>query len=109
VNNLTIPNIDDKTNRDYLRKATELGDAICIDEKQDQAPVEVEASPRNVHGFKWVMVISSNLSSTFFCSLDNTTVADVQPRIVIASNDVTGVNWLGVGFVQYSEWHLWSS
>ena len=61
-------------------------------------PVEKEPSPRDVHGFKWVIVVASILSSTFLFSLDNTIVADVQPAIFQRFGEIETLSWLGVSF-----------
>jgi hypothetical protein len=68
-----------------------------VDEKQLSAPAEV--FPRDVHGWKWALVVISILSSIFLFSLDNTIVADIQPAIVETFGDVGKLPWLSVGFL----------
>lgn len=64
------------------------------------APVHQESvSPRNVHGLKWVLVVLSIPSSTFLFSLDNTVVADVQPKIIERFGEISKLPWLAVSFV----------
>ncbi|KAH8907861.1 MFS general substrate transporter [Coniochaeta sp. PMI_546] len=75
-------------NSDRLEK----GDAYNGNEKS------TPESPRSVHGVKWVLVIVALLSSLFLYSLDNTVVANVQPKVVETFNRVDLVPWLGVSF-----------
>ena len=56
-------------------------------------------SPRNIVGAKWAVVVVAILSSTFLFALDNTVVADVQPRIVIEFGSVSQIAWLSVAFI----------
>lgn len=56
-------------------------------------------SPRNVNGWKWIIVVFSILSSTFLFALDNTVVADVQPQLVLQFNSVGQIAWLSVAFI----------
>jgi MFS family permease len=60
---------------------------------------EADASPRNVHGFIWVLVVVAILSSIFLYSLDNTVVADITPTAVNEFGDVFKLPWLSVGFL----------
>lgn len=72
-------------------------DIELADEKQITAPEEV--SPRDVHGWKWALVVISILSSIFLFSLDNTIVADIQPAIVETFGDLDKLPWLSVAFL----------
>ncbi|KAF4635653.1 hypothetical protein G7Y89_g2452 [Cudoniella acicularis] len=47
----------------------------------------------------WVLIVATIMSSTFLFSLDNTIIADVQPKIVEVLGDVGKLSWLGVAFV----------
>ena len=61
---------------------------------------EPATSPRDVHGFKWVLVVVAILSSTFLFALDNTVVADVQPAIIgTFPNSIAKLPWLSVAFL----------
>lgn len=74
------------------------GNGDFVDEKQ--LPLAEQASPRDVHGWKWTLVVISILSSIFLFSLDNTIVADVQPAIVKEfNNDVQRLPWVSVSFL----------
>ncbi|CAD6441947.1 2f7a18d7-e586-4b93-8b0c-640762a50d6d [Sclerotinia trifoliorum] len=57
-------------------------------------------SPRDIHGWKWFLVISAILSTTLLYSLDNTIVADLQPSIVesYGSTEISKLSWLGVSY-----------
>jgi len=48
---------------------------------------------------QWVLIVATIISSTFLFSLDNTIIADVQPKIVEAFGEVGELSWLGVAFV----------
>ncbi|KAL8729269.1 MAG: hypothetical protein Q9166_004890 [cf. Caloplaca sp. 2 TL-2023] len=61
-------------------------------------PDEKASPARHVHGWKWVIVVISILSSTFLFSLDNTIVADVQPAIFKRFGEIETLSWLGVSF-----------
>lgn len=62
------------------------------------SPSEKENSPRDIHGWKWAMVVIATLSTTFLWALDNTIVADIQPAIIRSFNSVEKLPWLGVAF-----------
>ena len=51
------------------------------DSMEESGTPEKAPPPRDVHGWKWSIVVSSILASTFLFSLDNTIVADVQPAV----------------------------
>ncbi|KAA8644348.1 hypothetical protein EYZ11_001643 [Aspergillus tanneri] len=54
--------------------------------------------PRKVTGFKWVLVIFSILSAIFLFALDNTIVADVQPKIIDSFGEINKLPWISVAF-----------
>jgi Major Facilitator Superfamily len=88
--------VDEKAGQNNLERTSVSGNGEA-DEKQISPPEEV--SPRNVHGWKWTLVVISILSSIFLFSLDNTIVADIQPAIVETFGDVGKLPWLSVGFL----------
>ncbi|TVY33310.1 Efflux pump [Lachnellula subtilissima] len=57
---------------------------------------------RQIHGFKWVLVISSVLTSTFLFGLDTTIVADIQPAIISEFNAIKKLPWISVAFLLLS-------
>ncbi|KAI9676065.1 MAG: hypothetical protein M1817_000808 [Caeruleum heppii] len=61
-------------------------------------PAAAPASPRDIHGWKWVLAIVSILSSAFLFALDNSIVADIQPAIVARFGDIEKLPWLSVTF-----------
>jgi hypothetical protein len=93
------PAVDEKGTQDHFERTSISGkvDIDIADEKQ--LPPAEQASPRDVHGWKWALVVISILSSIFLFSLDNTIVADVQPAIVEDFGDVARLPWLSVGFL----------
>lgn len=73
------------------------GDAAFAEKALE--PLESTASPRDVHGIRWVLAVSSVLASAFIFALDNTIVADVQPAIVERFGEVNKLPWLSVAFL----------
>ncbi|KAH8585515.1 major facilitator superfamily domain-containing protein [Bisporella sp. PMI_857] len=47
----------------------------------------------------WIIIVTTILSSTFLFSLDNTIIADIQPKIIEKFGEVGKLSWLGVAFV----------
>ena len=76
---------------------SENGDTATA-EKAEVAPGE-QKSPRDIHGIKWTLAVSSILASAFLFALDNTIVADVQPAIVKRFGEVNKLPWLSVAFL----------
>jgi len=70
-----------------------------LDLEKLSPPVEEEAPPRDITGWKWILVVLSILSSTFLFALDNTIVADIQPAIVLHFDDISNLTWLSVSFL----------
>ena len=54
---------------------------------------------RQITGVRWVVMVTSVLSSVFLYSLDNTIVADIQPDIVKALGEIQKLPWLSVAFL----------
>ena len=54
---------------------------------------------RKITGIKWLLVVISILSSTFLFALDNTVVADVEPKIVDRFGEIQKLPWLPIGFL----------
>ncbi|KAK2759174.1 hypothetical protein FQN54_003274 [Arachnomyces sp. PD_36] len=61
--------------------------------------VDTNASPREIHGLLWFLVVIAILSSIFLYSLDNTIVADISPAVVNRFGDTVKLPWLSVGFL----------
>jgi len=58
-----------------------------------------KSSPRAVTGWRWALAVSAILSSLFLFALDNTIVADIQPAIVEAFDNIGKLSWLGVALL----------
>ncbi|QIW98976.1 hypothetical protein AMS68_004494 [Peltaster fructicola] len=67
--------------------------------QHDEAIEASTASPRQIHGLKWFLVVLATLTSTLIYALDNTIVADIVPAIVNDFNSSDQLPWLSVGFV----------
>ncbi|KAK0107417.1 hypothetical protein ONS96_003235 [Cadophora gregata f. sp. sojae] len=85
--------------RDVSENTSVAGLDEIDQEKQQAATPTEEAPPRDITGWKWIVVVLSILSSTFLFALDNTIVADVQPVIVREFNSVSKLSWLSVSFL----------
>ena len=72
-------------------------DGSVADEKAP--PGDQSQQVREITGIKWVLVVVSILSSTFLYALDNTVVADVQPKIVDRFGQIQKLPWLPIAFL----------
>jgi hypothetical protein len=90
VDEKAVPNNSERT-------SISGGNGEVADEKQLSSPEDV--SPRDVHGWKWSLVVIAILSSIFLFSLDNTVVADIQAPIAETYGEVDKLPWLSVGFL----------
>ena len=54
---------------------------------------------RKITGIRWFLVVISILSSTFLFALDNTVVADVEPKIVERFGQIQKLPWLPIAFL----------
>ena len=63
------------------------------------APKGEEDSPREISGWKWVVVVVAIYSSQFLFALDNTIVANIQPTIVEDFDAVSKLSWISVAFL----------
>lgn len=57
------------------------------------------ASPREIHGIKWVVVCVSIYISCMMYGLDMTIAADVQATIIVQFDSVDRLAWVGSGFL----------
>lgn len=88
---LAPPHKDDNDLSDFTS-------ATGVDEEKVPQP-EQEVPPRDIGGWRWIVVVLAILSSTFLFALDNTIVADVQPVIVEHFDSVSKLSWLSVAFL----------
>ena len=59
---------------------------------------QVSKNVRNMKQATWICVVLSLLSSIFLFALDNTIVADVQPRIIYTLGDIDKLPWVSVSY-----------
>ncbi|KAI4243442.1 MAG: hypothetical protein L6R40_003444 [Gallowayella cf. fulva] len=57
------------------------------------------ASPRTIHGMKWLLVVVAILSSILLYALDTTITADVIPNVIDDLGQASKLAWLSVGFL----------
>ncbi|MCJ1386659.1 hypothetical protein MMC17_009785 [Xylographa soralifera] len=60
--------------------------------------VQNNKSPRDLHGIIWVLVVVAVLWADFLVALDNTIVADVQPKILLDLGEIDKLPWVSVAF-----------
>ncbi|KAI2486050.1 putative MFS transporter [Pyrenophora tritici-repentis] len=64
----------------------------------DIATTAENSSPRNIHGWKWVITYAAMLSTTLLFALDNTIIAILQPVIINDFGHPELLVWIGTGF-----------
>ncbi|KZF22064.1 MFS general substrate transporter [Xylona heveae TC161] len=73
------------------------GDSAQAEKGVTEQPAE--EPPRKVKGWVWFTVVLAILSSCFLFALDNTIVADVQPKIIERFGNIGKLPWLSVAFM----------
>ena len=73
-------------------------DQTGLKDVEDQPTSTPPSSPRNMEPWAWILLITSVLSSIFLFALDNTIVADVQPRVVKELGEIDKLPWISVAF-----------
>lgn len=72
------------------------------DEKLTPPNPDAEPSPgpgvRNMGKISWILVLISILSAVFLFALDNTVVADIQPKIINLFGEIEKLPWASVAF-----------
>ena len=66
---------------------------------EESPPGDESKQVRSVTGIRCILVVLSILSSTFLFALDNTVVADVQPKIVDRFGQIQKLPWLPIAFL----------
>ena len=69
------------------------------DANEKAPPGDPPKQVRAVTGIKWFMTVSSILSSSFLYALDQTVVADVEPKIVERFGEIQKLPWLPIAFL----------
>ena len=67
---------------------------VAVSDDEPKPPT----SPRNVHGFVWVLVVTSVLMANFLFATDNTIAANIQPAVVKDFASLDKLAWLPIGF-----------
>ena len=70
-----------------------------IADEKSSPPKDQPEQVRQITGIRWFLVVFAILSSTFLFALDNTVVADVQPKIVDRFGQIQKLPWLSVSFL----------
>ncbi|KAL9052028.1 MAG: hypothetical protein Q9162_005647 [Coniocarpon cinnabarinum] len=74
--------------------------SIDHNEDAEKAPLGItDERPRgDMRAVVWFLVAASVFSATFLFALDNTIVADVQPKVIESFGEVTKLPWISVAF-----------
>ena len=67
-------------------------------EKGPTESAEDEVPPRDMKPIVWFLVAASVFSAVFLFALDNTIVADVQPKVIESFGEVSKLPWISVAF-----------
>jgi hypothetical protein len=80
---------------------TESTTATALDreEKSVEKTESLQKPPRNIVGWKWIVVVLAIYSSQFLFALDQTIVANVQPVIVEQFHSLEKLAWISVAFL----------
>ncbi|KAH7319616.1 major facilitator superfamily domain-containing protein [Stachybotrys elegans] len=83
-----------------VEKVAIPADDSGIDNSSGTRSPAPESKAENVQkkGLKWILAYSSLIASVLLFSMDNTIVADIQPSIIAAFDDIANLSWVGVGF-----------
>lgn len=77
-------------------------DMSLVKEKQIGGEIGVETmpseSPRTMGTVTWTCVVISLLSSMLLFALDNTVVADIQPKVILTFGNIDKLPWVSVAF-----------
>ncbi|KAL8818504.1 MAG: hypothetical protein Q9191_007928 [Dirinaria sp. TL-2023a] len=94
----TQPGHDENASEKDPKPQYHSNDLESTGEKGSEGSTELHTPPRQIRGIKWLIVVSSILSTTFLFSLDNTVVADIQPQIIKRFDNISKLPWLGAAF-----------
>lgn len=83
---------NENTDNPDNEKGIEVGDSV-------PKPL---ASPRNVHGFAWLITVASILLANFLFATDNTIAANIQPAVVKDFASLDKLAWLPIAFLASS-------
>lgn len=61
-------------------------------------PSAAASSPRQMSQISWILVLISILSAVFLFALDNTVVADIQPKVINQFGEIEKLPWASVAF-----------
>ncbi|KAL9018349.1 MAG: hypothetical protein Q9185_004318 [Variospora sp. 1 TL-2023] len=72
--------------------------SVDLEKLEGGAGTDDSVAEREMRGAKWLIVVTAILSTTLLFSLDNTVVADVQPKVVEQFGSISKLPWLGAAF-----------
>ncbi|KAI9765802.1 MAG: hypothetical protein M1840_007084 [Geoglossum simile] len=74
------------------------GGSVHAEEAEKGNGQPAEKITRSITGIKWALVVVGILSTTFLFALDNSIVADIQPKIIQTFGEIDKLPWLSVAF-----------
>lgn len=89
------------------------GEHELLERDSENSQAEQSTAPaRDVHGFKWVLVVTSLISATFLWGLDGTITADIQATFVRDFHSIEKLAYNSVGFFLGAaavvlSWYAW--
>jgi hypothetical protein len=75
---------------------TQLPEQV-VSESADSTPRPAKP-PRDLSTISWIAVVIALFSALFLFALDQTIVADIQPRIILVFGDVEKLPWVSVAY-----------
>ena len=84
---------------DAVESAPEPGkDDRTITNAAEATVTKTEPSPRGMKPWHWVLLSGAVFFATILLALDNTVVADLQPRIVETFGQISKFPWINVNY-----------
>jgi hypothetical protein len=85
---------DEPPNGTYSRDGSHPRDVKTDGDKDEQ----IEAIPRDLKGYKWIVCVLAIFSSVFLYALDNTIIATIQPAIIQSLGEPEKLPWVSVAY-----------
>jgi hypothetical protein len=69
-----------------------------LTETNEELSTNNQELPRRKSGISWIISVLAILSSTFLFALDNTVVADIQPKLILTFGEIDKLPWVAVAY-----------
>jgi hypothetical protein len=94
----TRPSLEAKSSKDHPSSTEKSAPKITSESNENNALVARGRSASKLRSLSWFCIVFSLLAALFLFALDNTIVADVQPRILHTLGGVEKLPWISVAF-----------